>query len=674
MPVNSIKGKIFFSTICMLIISIAIIGFIAYSTTSSIQNEMMEKATTEKVQEVKNMIDDREANLQITKAALNNNLVMAAKAIESSIRDIKPEELNQELKKLADYYGVEEIHVTDEKGILTWSSIPDFIGYDFNSDEQSKAFMQFLTNDNFELAQEPALRGADKALFQYVGVARKDIKGLVQIGLAPKDFQDLVERIDIRNISASMENDNVKIAILDEKGKFISHSDSSLVGKDVKEFDYADKIKDQKSGNFLAEINNEEEYLAFEDHGSYKIIAFTKTAIYTKNTNEMLKIISISALVIFVIAGFSTLQLVARIANPIKLLAERINKFANYDFIVSDSSQAKKLLKRKDEIGLITSSLSTMRTNFIDLIKNIKDAAQQVTSSSQKLTETSQQSSIAANEVARAIEEIALGANEQAKSTESGAVNVHHLGELIESNQHYIIELNASANDADRFKDEGLEAVKDLIANTNKNNQVSQEVHEIIVNTNGSAEKIETASQMIKSIADQTNLLALNASIEAARAGEHGKGFAVVSEEIRKLAEQSNVFTDEISAIIRDLLHKVSMGLDKMETAREIVAAQNESVDKTTEKFEQIASALEQMKAAIRTINNSGSQMQAQKDEIIKMVENLSAVAEESAAGTEEASASIEQQTASIKQIASSSKILSQTAETMEDTIKKFNY
>jgi methyl-accepting chemotaxis protein len=394
----------------------------------------------------------------------------------------------------------------------------------------------------------------------------------------------------------------------------------------------------------------------------------------TESVNKLILLITVVGFLGILVLTVIIWYIGGMIANPIKELSQIIDRLSKYDLSIDKNSKTTKYIKRKDEIGLISNALATMQNNLISLIRGIADISQQVASSSEELTATSQQSATAANEVARTIEEIANGASDQARNTEEGSVHINELGQLIEKDQEYVNNLNITANEVSILKDEGLEGLKDLVEKTNINNKASKDIHEIIINTNESAKKIENASQMIKSIAEQTNLLALNAAIEAARAGETGRGFAVVAEEIRRLSEQSNAFTSEISEVIKELTNKTQYAVETIEEVGKLFVSQAKSVDESNEKFEGIAAAIEKMKIAIANINESGKEMENKKGQIIGIIENLSAISEENAAGTQEASASIEEQTSSMEEISNASESLAKLAEEMQENISKFKY
>jgi methyl-accepting chemotaxis protein len=345
---------------------------------------------------------------------------------------------------------------------------------------------------------------------------------------------------------------------------------------------------------------------------------------------------------------------------------------SQYDMTIENNDKANKYINRSDEIGIMANATLVLQDNLRTLIESIASSAEHIAAASEELTATTQQAAESANEVAGAVQDIASGAADQASDTEKGANEIEHLGDLIEQDKKLIIELNGLTNEVERLKSEGLDVLTILVAKTDMTNKTATEVRNVILETNESANKIDNASQMILNIANQTNLLALNAAIEAARAGEQGKGFAVVADEIRKLADQTNRFTSEIAKDIEDLTGKSQFAVKAMAEVGDNLKEQTNSVDFTNTKFEGIAAAIENLKNLINHLNQQSKEMGTKKDEIVGIIQNLSAISEENAAGTEEATASIEEQTSSMNEIANSSESLSGLAEDMQKSISKF--
>lgn len=381
-------------------------------------------------------------------------------------------------------------------------------------------------------------------------------------------------------------------------------------------------------------------------------------------------IITIAFIVIGIIISFI---LGRSIARPIQDLSKEILKISDYDLTENQMAYGDKYIRKKDEVGIIANAIRMMQENLVRLIKEISKDSENVASSSEELTATSEQSASAAEEVAKTIEEIANGASDQAQETAAGVLEIDALSKIISHEIELVEVLNRSAQTVNKLKDEGFVVLKDLEQKTDENNRASKNVHSMIIETNESAERIEKASDMIKNIADQTNLLALNAAIEAARAGEAGRGFSVVADEIRKLAEQSNIFASEISNIIVELGSKTNQAVKTMESATVIVNSQLNSLKNTHTKFTGIADAIEDVKRVVADLNTSSANMIEKKNQITSIIENLSAISEENAAGTEEASASVEEQTAAMAQIADASMELAKLAEAMQRSISKFS-
>ncbi|QUH19625.1 methyl-accepting chemotaxis protein [Alkaliphilus sp. B6464] len=372
-------------------------------------------------------------------------------------------------------------------------------------------------------------------------------------------------------------------------------------------------------------------------------------------------VIAITLVVFYIISG--------SISRPIVESANYANQIANLD---ASKNVPDKLLARNDEVGTLAQSLQSIVEKLRDFIGTVGDSADQVSISSQILANTSEQSSASSEEVARTIEQIAEGATEQAENTEEGVRKTDELGEIIELELECIVEIMKQAEAVMQLKDDGAAIVSQLTNKTNASINAIKEVHDGIIKTNASSEKIDEASKVIQSIAEQTNLLALNAAIEAARAGEAGRGFAVVAEEIRKLAEQSSNSTREIEEVVRELQSNSQIAVEIITNVAEITRDQENSVEMTKNSFDGISDAIIMTQAMMNELNEAGKDMAEKKNEIIGIIQNLSAIAQENAAATEEASASTEEQSASMEEISSASNDMANLANELKEVISKF--
>lgn len=401
-----------------------------------------------------------------------------------------------------------------------------------------------------------------------------------------------------------------------------------------------------------------------ETKNALALDAYNKSDVAFARTSIILIVGLLASLTIGVLV---TLYMNNAISKPIGKLEKNAAMIAKGDLTVEVVQ-----IKNKDEIGDLAKSFNQMTEGLRMLITNIISNAETIASSSEQLTATSEQSATASEELSKTISEIAKGASEQAEDTSIAAENVLEIGKLLIQNSGFIKEVDASTREIDQRKEEGFVILRQLVEKTDENDKAAQVVYEIILSNNESAEKIESASSMIQSIADQTNLLALNAAIEAARAGEAGKGFAVVAEEIRKLAEQSNTFTKEIKFIINELKDRSHSAVETTLKVRDLVKEQGSSVALTEEKFSFIARAIENTKQISRSLMASSEMLAVNKEKILTLMESLSAIAEENAAGAEEASAAIEEQTATVEEIANSSESLSGVAMELMNLVQKF--
>lgn len=329
-------------------------------------------------------------------------------------------------------------------------------------------------------------------------------------------------------------------------------------------------------------------------------------------------------------------------------------------------------IARNDEIGLLADGAQKLSAKLGEVIRTTMDMSSELKRSGSELSESASQASNASSQVTEAVDEISKGAVTQAESVESAAGNTQDIGRDIEQVSDNVEELNAYTNEMKNSCQAAMEALENLIRQSNEVQASVREIGQTIDSTNESAKEISKFSQAITEIASQTNLLSLNASIEAARAGDAGKGFAVVATEIGQLAVQSSNSADEIKKIVEKLVADSEASVEVMQKLNLNFEQQTQQLDNTKDNMQSMATNVDNVSESTDSIASHVGQLNVAKDKLVEIISDLSAISEENAASTEETNASMQELNATFAMITEAADNLQDLAANMQDAISYF--
>lgn len=492
-----------------------------------------------------------------------------------------------------------------------------------------------ILNNNEKTMQE--LKDSAKILDEDI----LEIKGLLISKEMKESWAKMNESNDLFNgqleeFIKAVENDNLKEAsrIVNEK---LTITNGAILTEAKMMIDYQNK----KLGEARAATND--------------AIAFTK----------MIAIISV---VVSILIGIFLMMMIKRtITRPLQQVTKAVEIVSNGDLSQEDINY-----KSKDEIGILTTGVNTMKENLRRLIQNIQSnaehlsaAAEELSASTEEVTATNENISSQVATTSKVTEGSAKAANESAIATDETAQGVHRIAEAVQT-------LNHASTNARGISTNGVsilgQAKSQMDVISNSTSLVNQLVDKLAKQT----EEIEKITGVITDITDQTNLLALNASIEAARAGEHGKGFAVVAEEVSKLADQSKesanlivALTQEIKADTKNVEKAVENSLVSVQDGVQII------VDAGTS-FATISEAINTMTSQIEDVSATAEQLSAGAEQVSASVQEISSGTQQTAGSIEVIVNAMGEQISTMVQVSEVAQDLSLSAQRLNEEISSF--
>lgn len=383
-----------------------------------------------------------------------------------------------------------------------------------------------------------------------------------------------------------------------------------------------------------------------------------------ENISKLLILAVILGFLIAVLLGFF---ISSSISKPIISSASITNEIAKGNLAVSINKK-----QGTREIEQMFNSLNQMAEGLKELVSKIITASNTLTYSSQQLSTVSEEASSVSTNIATTVNQLSEGAGELAQEMQNISDNINHVNSEIDNMSINASRVVEGSRKVLETSNNGLIVSENAVNKIKAIQETSIETYKVINILGEESKKINEIVDVIKDISEQTNLLALNAAIEAARAGEAGKGFAVVADEVRKLAEQSNNSAQQIAELVANIYHEIEKAVHNMTISTKEVDEGVVIVDEAGNAFRSIVGEIENIVLQIEQINESIQSLAMSSKDIAESINSAAALTEETAASTEEISASTEEQAAAIQEVASSSQELAKMAEELNSIVARF--
>ncbi len=490
-------------------------------------------------------------------------------------------------------------------------------------------------------------------------IHQDEVIGTLQTGVDGAFLEDLKEMLQ-----------GTTIDLYNGEGEVVVSSTKDHIGRLIEDPSLLTSVK---AGEVVSSNDREnmKSYMPLYDPTKSQIIGvigMTQDVSAIKETQEKITWIVLLICVITLLVVFSISFILSRsISNPIKQTARSMVELSkgNLNLEVKES-------RRDDEVGQLVNAMAVLKGNLHQIFEKTTFVSTSVSEQSEELSHSANEVKMGSEQIAVTMQEIAAGTEKQTDHIIKLSSTMDAFTKTIQETEEKGEQIHTSSQEVLKLTNNGMQLMESSNQQMLIIDQIVQEAVRKMDNLDHQAKEVSRIVLMIHEVADQTNLLALNAAIEAARAGEHGRGFAVVADEVRQLAQQVSESVTEITEIVNRIQNESSMTAGSLKNGYKEVEKGSNQIQNTGETFNQIRSAVSEMAQEMKSISEKLSGVAVTSQELNATSEVIARIAEESAAGVEETAATTQQSSSSMEEVSQSSRKLATLAEELQELVRYF--
>ncbi|WP_233254218.1 methyl-accepting chemotaxis protein [Salipaludibacillus keqinensis] len=388
---------------------------------------------------------------------------------------------------------------------------------------------------------------------------------------------------------------------------------------------------------------------------------------FFEGTQTMFFLILITVSGLLLLFTFIIYAAVKRVIKALQKVNETASQIGEGDLRGSDIQS-----KGRDEIASLGESVNRMKNHLREVVTQVTDSTTEVQSFSEEVLASIQENEKTSEQISSSIEELAHAIDSNTALSVENMTAIEEVAIELEKLDKAASIVNQEVTNNDRLAKEGNEVVTVSVNDMNTIHETVKEYTEKLVGLEAKTNEITSIVNVINDISEQTNLLALNAAIEAARAGEAGKGFAVVADEVRKLAEQTSNSSKEIVSLVTSVQTDTSDSVAKMRTIREEVSVGKENIEKVGQLFGNISSATKRIADRSEDVSAISNEINTKTSIVTENMQNISTNAESITANTQNVAASSEEQTSSMEEMTAAVEHLNVITDKLQREIERF--